>query len=129
MLCVFMRDTLIGLVVVILSVSTCTSRPTFLSVFFYLKKLTGGRGTGASAIYPLLGCRVDAGWKFIATELDEMSYSYASRNVDANGLSERIHLVKTSAEDRILSVMGSYPTISFVAWLSLFFYFWAYCSE
>jgi len=70
-------------------------------------------GTGASAIYPLLGCRVDAGWKFIATELDETSYSYANRNVEANGLSEKIHLVKTSSEGRILSVMGSYPTISF----------------
>ena len=35
--------------------------------FFFIALLC--RGTGASAIYPLLGCRVDPGWKFVATGL------------------------------------------------------------
>ncbi|KAF8630603.1 hypothetical protein AX15_002830 [Amanita polypyramis BW_CC] len=70
-------------------------------------------GTGASAIYPLLGCSAEGNWKFVATELDETSFSYAKRNIELNGLTERIHLIKTANNDPILSPLELYPTISF----------------
>ncbi|KAG5651805.1 hypothetical protein H0H81_007327 [Sphagnurus paluster] len=54
------------------------------------------RGTGASAIYPLLGCALEPTWAFIATELDERSYNFASTNVCINNLSDRICVVKIS---------------------------------
>ncbi|KAL1708923.1 hypothetical protein EV121DRAFT_287171 [Schizophyllum commune] len=43
-------------------------------------------GTGASAIYPLLGCATDARWAFVATELDPLSLRFARENVARNGL-------------------------------------------
>ncbi|KAK2459741.1 hypothetical protein APHAL10511_008242 [Amanita phalloides] len=70
-------------------------------------------GTGASAIYPLLGCHVEAGWKFVATELDETSFTYAKRNVEMNSLGNRIHLVKTTLNDPILLPLSLYPNMSF----------------
>ncbi|PFH53327.1 hypothetical protein AMATHDRAFT_79160, partial [Amanita thiersii Skay4041] len=59
-------------------------------------------GTGASAIYPLLGCKTDSRWNFFATEIDDVSYCYARQNVEANRLGDRICLVKTTAPDPIL---------------------------
>ncbi|KIL56479.1 hypothetical protein M378DRAFT_89211 [Amanita muscaria Koide BX008] len=59
-------------------------------------------GTGASAIYLLLGCRVEPSFRFIGTELDDISFSYATQNVESNGLSDRIHLIKTTSNDPIL---------------------------
>ncbi|KLU82441.1 hypothetical protein MAPG_01513 [Magnaporthiopsis poae ATCC 64411] len=50
-------------------------------------------GTGASCIYPLLGC-TQRPWEFIATDLDEKSLSYAAENVKRNGLKHRIRLVQ-----------------------------------
>ncbi|KAF1992469.1 hypothetical protein K402DRAFT_443207 [Aulographum hederae CBS 113979] len=59
-------------------------------------------GTGASAIYPLLGLSSRANWRFIATEIDEKSAEYAQKNVFANGLSTRCH---------VMSVYDSSPVI------------------
>lgn len=53
-------------------------------------------GTGASAIYPLLGCRQFDRWKFVATEVDDQSRAYASNNIARNELSSRIKFVPTS---------------------------------
>ncbi|KAK3399644.1 hypothetical protein B0T20DRAFT_166981 [Sordaria brevicollis] len=50
-------------------------------------------GTGASAIYPLLGCVQHLNWRFMATDIDEHSLSYARRNVKLNGLERNILLV------------------------------------
>ncbi|WPJ62631.1 hypothetical protein SMAC4_09439 [Sordaria macrospora] len=50
-------------------------------------------GTGASAIYPLLGCTQHANWSFIATDIDAHSLSYAQRNVQLNNLPDRITLL------------------------------------
>ena len=47
-------------------------------------------GTGASAIYPLLGHAQRASWTFVATESDEESLSFARRNVEANGFGDAI---------------------------------------
>ncbi|KAH7035791.1 uncharacterized protein B0I36DRAFT_319080 [Microdochium trichocladiopsis] len=50
-------------------------------------------GTGASAIYPILGC-AQRPWKFIATELDEKSFEWARSNLERNGLLDRVNLVR-----------------------------------
>lgn len=65
-------------------------------------------GTGASCIYPLLGCRISPSWSFIATEIDPLSYDCASDNVASNGLQSRIHLHKVVSREPILSpLLGS----------------------
>lgn len=53
-------------------------------------------GTGASCIYPLLGCRLHSNWKFIATDIDDESLEWAMDNVDNNMLSDRIDLRQAS---------------------------------
>ncbi|KAF8630961.1 hypothetical protein AX17_005317 [Amanita inopinata Kibby_2008] len=50
-------------------------------------------GTGASAIYPLLGCRLEGKWRFTATD--------------------RIHLIKTDRQKPILWPLELEPTRSF----------------
>ena len=47
-------------------------------------------GTGASCVYPLLGTRIN-GWKFCASEVDDVSYRYACDNIKRNNLEENIH--------------------------------------
>ena len=46
-------------------------------------------GTGASAIYPLLGAKLHD-WHFFATEVDQASVDYAEQNVTQNGLDQLI---------------------------------------
>ncbi|KAF9239475.1 hypothetical protein BU15DRAFT_88026 [Melanogaster broomeanus] len=48
------------------------------------------RGTGASAIYPLLACRLEPNWCFVATDIDKESLISAQQNVERNGLSDRV---------------------------------------
>ncbi|RPD52939.1 S-adenosyl-L-methionine dependent methyltransferase [Lentinus tigrinus ALCF2SS1-7] len=60
-------------------------------------------GTGASAIYPLLGCSTHPNWKFTATEVDPLSIRYARQNVSQNGLEERIHIVQADPDGGILA--------------------------
>ncbi|KAG6856825.1 hypothetical protein H0H87_000300 [Tephrocybe sp. NHM501043] len=61
------------------------------------------RGTGASAIYPLLACSLEPSWKFIATELDPESYTHAEANVRVNRLDDRIRVVKVNEVDASLN--------------------------
>ncbi|KAL5478779.1 hypothetical protein ACEPAI_2056 [Sanghuangporus weigelae] len=51
-------------------------------------------GTGASAIYPLLGCKTDPCWKFVGTEIDPISFESAVDNVQQNNLADRITVMK-----------------------------------
>ncbi|KAI0349621.1 hypothetical protein OH77DRAFT_1594123 [Trametes cingulata] len=60
-------------------------------------------GTGASAIYPLLGCRTRTNWFFTATEVDELSYEAACRNVQANALLGRITVVRADPTGPLLT--------------------------
>lgn len=46
-------------------------------------------GTGASCIYPLLGATMN-GWYFLATEVDDICFDYATKNVEQNNLSDLI---------------------------------------
>lgn len=47
-------------------------------------------GTGASCIFPLIACRNNSTWRFIATEVDEGSHNYALDNVKQNGMDNKI---------------------------------------
>ncbi|TFK82629.1 S-adenosyl-L-methionine dependent methyltransferase [Polyporus arcularius HHB13444] len=63
-------------------------------------------GTGASAIYPLLGCSTHSNWTFTATEIDFLSIEYARRNVVQNGLEERISVVQADPDGSILAPLA-----------------------
>ncbi|XP_022837995.1 U6 small nuclear RNA (adenine-(43)-N(6))-methyltransferase isoform X2 [Spodoptera litura] len=54
-------------------------------------------GTGACAIYPLLGA-VKNKWKFVGTESDAESFTNAEENVQRNNLQELIKLTKNSTK-------------------------------
>ncbi|TFK38853.1 hypothetical protein BDQ12DRAFT_82541 [Crucibulum laeve] len=68
------------------------------------KRTVGGIdiGTGASAIYPLLGCKMASNWHFVATEIDSASYSQAVINIRTNKLEDRIQAVKATETGPIL---------------------------
>lgn len=55
-------------------------------------------GTGASAIYALLACKVRPQWRMIGTDIDVESLTHAARNIASNDLENRIKLVETSRE-------------------------------
>ncbi|RKP22649.1 ribosomal RNA large subunit methyltransferase F-like protein, partial [Syncephalis pseudoplumigaleata] len=87
----------------------CPMIPNRLNYLHWLEDLIGpGRvdgtvrgidiGTGASCIYPLLGCRLHASWQFVATELQERLLDVARHNVDRNALASRISLVQAQAD-------------------------------
>ncbi|GMI48077.1 hypothetical protein TrCOL_g8914 [Triparma columacea] len=50
-------------------------------------------GTGASAIYPLLGCGSNDNWSFLASEIDKESVENAREIVKRNGLEGRIEVL------------------------------------
>mmetsp|Transcript_2069 Transcript_2069/g.8157 ORF Transcript_2069/g.8157 Transcript_2069/m.8157 type:complete len:393 (-) Transcript_2069:1443-2621(-) len=67
-------------------------------------------GTGASCIYPLLGCRVlDQSYRFIAIDNDCQALTSASENVSRNSLQARI-LVR---EGSLLAPLGKEERVSF----------------
>eukprot|EP00041_Stephanoeca_diplocostata_P013419 m.235084 g.235084 ORF g.235084 m.235084 type:complete len:457 (-) comp19331_c0_seq3:1672-3042(-) len=59
-------------------------------------------GTGCICIYPLLATSLHPTWTFAATELSQVGYESATRNVERNGLSNRIKVLKTPTADTIL---------------------------
>ncbi|KAI0687801.1 S-adenosyl-L-methionine dependent methyltransferase [Cerioporus squamosus] len=63
-------------------------------------------GTGASAIYPLLGCSTHSNWTFTATEIDTLSIEYARRNVLQNSLGESISVVQADCDGPILAPLA-----------------------
>jgi 23S rRNA (adenine1618-N6)-methyltransferase len=54
-------------------------------------------GVGASCIYPLLVCAARENWKMYGTDIDETNFQHAIHNVSANGLDERIKILKTTS--------------------------------
>ncbi|KAJ7108696.1 hypothetical protein C8R44DRAFT_295533 [Mycena epipterygia] len=60
-------------------------------------------GTGASAIYPLLSCKLNPDWSIIATDVDRLSLDSARSNIEKNGLSERIQVFETTPEASIFA--------------------------
>ncbi|KAI1109872.1 hypothetical protein F5Y14DRAFT_389490 [Nemania sp. NC0429] len=67
------------------------------------RKVTGlDIGTGASLIYPLLGCIQREAWSFIATDIDAESLASARANARANDLESRIRIVDRTASDPLI---------------------------
>ena len=48
-------------------------------------------GMGANCIYPLVGWAA-FGWQFVGSDIDSAALAYAQKNVDANGLADKISL-------------------------------------
>uniref|UniRef100_UPI00398ED3AF RNA N(6)-adenosine-methyltransferase mettl16 isoform X1 n=2 Tax=Pristiophorus japonicus TaxID=55135 RepID=UPI00398ED3AF len=61
-------------------------------------------GTGASCIYPLLGATMN-GWFFLATEVDDMCFNYAKKNVEQNNLSDLIKVVKVPQKTLLMDAL------------------------
>ncbi|KAI8617884.1 ribosomal RNA large subunit methyltransferase F-like protein, partial [Chytriomyces sp. MP71] len=59
-------------------------------------------GTGASCIYPLLACKRNEDWSFLALDIDTRQIEYATENVKRNKLEARIAVVLNEVNDRIL---------------------------
>ncbi|KDQ56197.1 hypothetical protein JAAARDRAFT_133008 [Jaapia argillacea MUCL 33604] len=61
-------------------------------------------GTGASTIYPLIGCALNPNWFFTGTDIDTTSLAFAHRNITQNSLQHRITLLQasSSSDDPIL---------------------------
>eukprot|EP00002_Diphylleia_rotans_P017915 TRINITY_DN3476_c0_g1_i1.p1 TRINITY_DN3476_c0_g1~~TRINITY_DN3476_c0_g1_i1.p1 ORF type:complete len:209 (-),score=42.54 TRINITY_DN3476_c0_g1_i1:247-873(-) len=70
-------------------------------------------GTGASCIFPLLGCRMYK-WKFFATEIDAVSVEFARKNIEGNQLQGEITLHQSAAERIFVGNIPEnerYPTV------------------
>ncbi|KAJ0022122.1 hypothetical protein NQD34_009612 [Periophthalmus magnuspinnatus] len=61
-------------------------------------------GTGASCIYPLLGATMN-GWYFLATEVDDICFDYAKKNVEQNNLSDLIKVVKVPKKTLLMDAL------------------------
>ncbi|XP_061575290.1 RNA N6-adenosine-methyltransferase mettl16 [Cololabis saira] len=61
-------------------------------------------GTGASCIYPLLGATMN-GWYFLATEVDDICFDYAKKNVEQNNMSELIKVVKVPQKTLLMDAL------------------------
>lgn len=59
-------------------------------------------GTGASVVYPLLACRLEPTWQFVATDVDRDSLISARENVELNRLSDRVLITETSPSKPLL---------------------------
>ncbi|KAG8161175.1 hypothetical protein KVR01_009439 [Diaporthe batatas] len=93
----------------------CPPVPNRHNYILWLKRLLdstsydepGGRlvgldiGTGASCIYPLLGC-AQRPWSFIATDVDPDNLKHAERNVQLNNLQSRVQVLPRSPADPLV---------------------------
>ncbi|KAJ7918461.1 S-adenosyl-L-methionine dependent methyltransferase [Mycena leptocephala] len=68
-------------------------------------------GTGASAIYPLLFCRLNPNWSFIATDVDKLSLNSARSNIEQNGFTERVQVFETTPEAPIFAPLHEDPSV------------------
>ncbi|KAJ3589976.1 hypothetical protein NHX12_007933 [Muraenolepis orangiensis] len=96
--------------------------PLRLNYIHWVEDLVGGQGqprkgidigTGASCIYPLLGATMN-GWYFLATEVDDICFDYATKNVAQNNLSELIKgkpMVKVPHKTLLMDALKEETTI------------------
>ncbi|MCJ1309514.1 hypothetical protein MMC25_003174 [Agyrium rufum] len=59
-------------------------------------------GTGASCIYPLLGCRQRPKWRFAASDIDKKNLEYARNNIIANNLKSDIRPLLTLSDEPLI---------------------------
>ncbi|KAI4874113.1 hypothetical protein NFI96_028158, partial [Prochilodus magdalenae] len=87
--------------------------PLRLNYIHWVEDLTGGQGsprrgidigTGASCIYPLLGASMN-GWHFLATEVDDICYNYAKKNVEQNNMADLIKVVKVPQKTLLMDAL------------------------
>ncbi|KAJ8342208.1 hypothetical protein SKAU_G00321360 [Synaphobranchus kaupii] len=69
-------------------------------------------GTGASCIYPLLGATMN-GWFFLATEVDDICFNFAKKNVEHNGLSDLIKVVKVPQKTLLMDALKEESALVF----------------
>ncbi|CAH0058543.1 unnamed protein product [Clonostachys solani] len=63
-------------------------------------------GTGASCIYPLLGC-TQRPWSFVASDIDAKSLDYARENVKRNELTHRINVLARTQDDPMIPLQDA----------------------
>jgi 23S rRNA (adenine1618-N6)-methyltransferase len=68
-------------------------------------------GTGASAIFPLLGAR-RFGWSFVALDSSADALAHARSNVERNGLQHLITLGLVPHDGSIVSALDSFPAVT-----------------
>ncbi|XP_067102418.1 RNA N6-adenosine-methyltransferase mettl16 [Osmerus mordax] len=87
--------------------------PLRLNYIHWVEDLIGGQGeprkgidigTGASCIYPLLGASMN-GWYFLATEVDDICFDFATKNVEQNNLSDLIKVVKVPQKTLLMDAL------------------------
>ncbi|KAI1497850.1 hypothetical protein F5X99DRAFT_395375 [Biscogniauxia marginata] len=79
-----------------------SSASSYLDQYDPTRQVTGlDIGTGASLIYPLLGC-AQRPWSFIATDVDPRSLSYARKNAELNNYQSRIRVVDRIVTDLLI---------------------------
>lgn len=61
-------------------------------------------GTGATCVYPLLGCKKN-GWEFLASEVDETNFTIAEKNIQRNKMQEKIKVKKVSGKTALLELL------------------------
>ncbi|GAP91868.1 putative duf890 domain-containing protein [Rosellinia necatrix] len=82
-----------------------SSSPSYLEQYEPGREVTGlDIGTGASLIYPLLGCAQRPKWHFVATDIDEESLASARANARANHLESRVRIMGRLASDPLIPV-------------------------
>lgn len=75
-----------------------------------LKELTDVKGkgidigTGATCVYPLLGCKKN-NWEFLASEVDETNFTIAEKNIQKNNMQEKIKVKKVSGKTALLELL------------------------
>lgn len=70
-------------------------------------------GTGASVVYPLLACRLEPTWQFVATDVDRDSLISARENVKLNRLSDRVLITETCSSKSLLSPLEQDTTLTY----------------
>lgn len=63
-------------------------------------------GTGACCVYPVLAISGNP-WQFLATEADEVNFTYAKKNLETNNLTEKIKVIKVSENTILEGVIGN----------------------
>lgn len=80
-----------------------TTSPSYTDEYDPERMVTGiDIGTGSSAIYALLACRMRPTWKIVGTDIDVVSLANAAHNVSLNDLEGRIKLLETSSNDKLI---------------------------
>lgn len=62
-------------------------------------------GTGASCIFPILGCHRNPAWSMIGVEADAKSFAVAQENVQRNFMDDRICILKLSTDSTLNDIL------------------------